>query len=120
MLVVLLDDAAALALLFLVLWFFKIKLPLAGVIIFGLLAGTVVFIVHKAIIPSLHKKKFTGPEAMVGKKGRVTEPLKPVGTVRVGNEYWQARSIGDNIAVGEEIEIVGLDRLTLRVKRKGG
>lgn len=117
-LVLLLDDAAALVLLLLVLWFFGIEIPLPITIVIALLLGTLVFIIHKAVIPALHKKKITGSEGMIGLKGEVIEPLKPVGVIRVGDEYWKAKSVDEDIAAGEEVEILGLNGLTLMVKPK--
>jgi len=119
-LVLLLDEVAALVLVLLVLWFFKIEIPLPVMITIGLLLGTFAFVTHKVIIPSFHKKKVTGSEAMIGQEGQVTEPLTPVGVIRVGGEYWRAKSVGEDIAVGEDVEIVRLNRLTLEVKLKEG
>jgi membrane-bound ClpP family serine protease len=118
-LVSLLDDLAVVLLVLLVLWLLKIPISLPIIIFLVLLFGTTVFIMHKAVIPALHRRKAIGSEGMIGLKGRVTEPLTPVGTVRVGDEYWRAKSVGENVAVGEEVEIVGLEGLTLRVSRKG-
>jgi len=83
------------------------------------LLGTLVFIIHKAVIPTFHRKKVTGAEGLIGLEGEVIEPLTPNGLVRVKGEYWKAKSVGKNIAVGEEVEILGLVGLTLKVKRKG-
>ena len=116
--VLLLDEAAALVLVLLVLWFFRIRISLPFVIVIALLLGTLVFITHKVIIPSFHRKKVTGSEGMIGLGGEVIEPLTPVGVIRVEGEYWRAKSITENIAAGEEVEILGLDRLMLTVKRK--
>jgi len=55
---------------------------------------------------------------MIGLTGEVTEPLIPVGVVRVGSEYWKAKSVGEDIAVGEEVEILALEGLKLMVKGK--
>jgi len=115
----LLDDAAALGLVLLVLWVLGIQLPLPVTIFIALLLGTFVFILHKAVIPVLHKQKTTGAEGMVGLRGEVLEPLTPVGVVKVGGERWKAKSAGENIAAGEEVEVVGLNGLTLVVKAKG-
>ena len=117
-LVLLLDEAAALGLVLLVLWFFRIRISLPIVIVIALLLGTFVFITHKVIIPSFHKKKVTGSEGMIGLEGEVIEPLMPVGVIRTKGEYWKAKAVGENIAVGEEVEILGLDRLMLMVKLK--
>ena len=117
-LVLLLDDIAALALVLLVLWVLGIKIPLWVTVIVALLLGTFAFITHKVIIPSFHKKKVTGSEGMVGLEAEVIEPLTPVGVIRVQGEYWRAKSVTEDIAAGEEVEILGLDRLTLMVKLK--
>ncbi len=117
-LVLLLDEAVAVVLVLLVLRFLGIKIHLSVAIVIALLLGTFIFITHKVIIPSFHKKKVTGAEGMIGLEGEVIEPLNLVGVIKVGGEYWKAKSVGENIAVGEEVEILGLNRLTLEVKRK--
>lgn len=117
-LVLLLDEAVAVVLVLLVLWFFRIRIPFAVAIVIALLLGTSVFITHKVIIPSFHKKQVTGSEGMIGVEGEVIQPLTPVGVVRVEGELWKAKSIGEDVATGEEVEILGLNRLTLEVKRK--
>jgi membrane-bound serine protease (ClpP class) len=117
--VLLLDEAIVVGLVLLVLWALGIKIPLLIAIPVALLLGALIFVIHKAVIPTFHRKRITGSEGMIGLKGEVTQPLTPMGTVRVGDEYWKAKSVADNIAVGEEVEILGLEGLTLRVSRKG-
>ena len=117
-LVLLLDEAAVVALVLLVLWALKIEIPLPIAIVTALLLGVLVFIIHKAIIPTFRKKQITGAEGLIGLEGEVIEPLTPNGLVRVKGEYWKAKSVGENIAVGEEVEILGLNGLTLMVKLK--
>ena len=114
----LLDEVAALVLVLLVLWFFKIRISFEIVIVIALLLGTFVFITHKVIIPSFHKRKVTGSEGMMGLVGEVIEPLTPVGVVRVEGELWKAKAVGEDISAGEDVEILGLEKLTLEVKRK--
>ena len=114
----LLDEVAALVLVLLVLWFFKIRISFEIAIVIALLLGTFVFITHKVIIPSFHKRKVTGSEGMMGLVGEVIEPLAPVGVVRVEGELWKAKSVDDDIAAGEDVEILRLEKLTLEVKRK--
>jgi len=117
-LVLLLDEAAAVILVLLVLWFFKIEIPLGVAITGALLLGIFAFITHKVIIPSFHKKKAAGSEAMIGLEGEAVEPLNPLGTVLVEGEYWKATSVDEGIAAGESVEVLRVDRLTLEVKRK--
>jgi len=115
----LLDEVAALVLVLLVLWFFKIRISFEIVIVIALLLGTFVFITHKVIIPSFHKRQVTGSEGMVGLVGEVIEPLAPVGVVRVEGELWKAKAVDeDDISAGEDVEILRLQKLTLEVKRK--
>ena len=116
--IALLDDVAVLILVFVVLWFFDIKISLPVMIIIGLVFGTFVFIVHRAIVPSLRRKKVTGAEGMVGLTGEVTQSLKPKGVVRIKGEYWKAMSVGGEIDVGEDVEVLAINGLNLEVRRK--
>lgn len=118
-LVLLLDEIAALLLLLLALWLFDIQIPLPVIIAIALLLGGLAFMVHKVVIPVLHKKRTTGSEGMIGLTAQVTKPLTPVGVIRVGDEYWKARSVGGDIGAGGEVEILELKGLTLVVRLKG-
>ncbi len=117
-LVLLLDEVAALVLVLLVLSFFNIRIPLWVTVVIALLLGGFAFMVHKVIIPSFHKKPVTGSEGMLGLEGTVIESLTPFGVIRIEGEYWKAKSVDENIAVGEEVEILRLNKLTLEVKCK--
>ena len=117
-LVLLLDEAVAVVLVLLVLRFFEISIPIPVAIIAALLLGGLVFILHKVIIPSFHAKRVTGSEGMIGIEGEVVEPLTPIGVVRVEGEYWKAKSVAEDIPAGENVEVLGLNKLVLVVKRK--
>ena len=117
-LVVLLDEVVVVALVFLVLWLLGIEIPLPVTITVALLLGVLVFIMQRAVIPTLHKKRITGSEGMIGLTGIVIEPLAPIGVVRVSGENWKARTVGENIEVDEEVEVLELEGLTLKVGRK--
>ncbi len=116
--VLLLDEVVVVGLVLLILWVLEIRIPLPIAIPVALLLGALIFVIHKAVIPTFRRKGITGSEGMVGLQGKVMKPLTPVGIVQVGDEYWKAKSVGENIAAGEEVEILGLDGLTLRVNRK--
>ena len=116
--IALLDDVAVLALVFILLWVFRAHIPLAVIIIIGIVACTIVFFIHRAIVPSLRRKQEIGSEAMIGQSGEVTQELAPKGVIWVKGEYWQAKCLGENIEIGEEVEIIEIDRLVLEVKRK--
>lgn len=118
--VLLLDEAVAVVLILLVLRALGIEVPLPVMIGLALLLGAFIFATHKVIIPALRKKKITGSEGMVGLEGKVVKPLTPVGVIMVGSEYWKAKSVDKDVAAGEEVEILGIDGLTLKVRLKGG
>lgn len=117
-LVALLDEIAVLAIVFLALWYFKVEIPLWAIVTIGLVLGTFVFITHRALVPSLRRKKETGAEGMISLTGEVTKSLTPNGTIKVKGEYWQAKSLDGDIEMGADVEITGIDRLKLEVKRK--
>ncbi len=117
-LVLLLDEAVAIALVLAALWFFKISLPLWLAIVIALLLGALAFGTHKLIIPSFHARQVTGREGMIGLVGEVIEPLTPSGVIRVEGEYWKARSVEGNVSVEQEVEILDLKQHVLEVKHK--
>jgi len=112
------DDAAIVLIVLLVLWLLKIPISWAIIIFLVLLFVVLTFTMHKLIIPALHRRSVTGSEGMIGLEGEVIEPLTPNGLIVVKGEYWQARSVNGNISAGEKVEIVAIDGLTAKVKRK--
>ncbi|HEX6664954.1 MAG TPA: NfeD family protein [Gaiellaceae bacterium] len=61
---------------------------------------------------SRRRRAATGAEALVGQRAIVSSPTQ----VRVAGEIWQARSLGP-LVEGEELEVTGVDGLTLDVSR---
>ena len=114
----LLDEVIAIALVLGALWLFKVEFPLWAAVVVALLLGGIVFITYKLVILSFHARQVTGPEGMLGYVGEVMEPLTPKGTIKADGEYWKARSVDGDVAGGESVEILGLDKLTLEVKHK--
>jgi membrane-bound ClpP family serine protease len=116
--VFLLDDVIALIIIILILHFLKIQIPLPIIITAAIVLGILLFIIHRAIIPDFRRKPVTGQEGMLGLHGSVIKTLSPIGTVIVEGEHWKAKSVdGDVIRTDESIEVVGVDRLTLLVRR---
>ncbi|MDP2210984.1 MAG: nodulation protein NfeD [Candidatus Aquicultor sp.] len=73
-----------------------------------------------AVRMALHAQKrqpSTGAEGMIGLVGEVRSALTPRGEVFVHGERWSAESIEGTINVGDEVEIVSLQGLRLKVKR---
>jgi len=116
-LVLLLDEAIVVVLIFLVLQYLGVQIPLSITILVALPIALLVFIIHIKVIPSFRWKQATGREGMIGLEGRVVQPLTPVGTIHVKGENWKAKSAGDYIGVDENVEVAGVEGLTLRVVR---
>ncbi|MBI5480743.1 MAG: nodulation protein NfeD, partial [Deltaproteobacteria bacterium] len=58
----------------------------------------------------------TGAEGLVGAHGVARSALGPTGTVQVSGELWQARA-EEPIGAGDPVVVLGLDKLTLTVRR---
>ncbi|MFC1984436.1 NfeD family protein [Chloroflexota bacterium] len=70
---------------------------------------------------ALRKKPVNGLVAMVGSEGKVVNPLVPEGLVRIRGEIWRATSVSGRMDTGEEVTVVGQNRLKLIVcKRSPG
>ena len=57
-------------------------------------------------------------DGLVGSEGEVVSPLAPEGMVRIKGELWRAESASGEINTGEEVTVVGQDRLRLIVRRR--
>lgn len=69
------------------------------------------------VMKAQDKPTQVGPEMVIGATGYVVNEIDPLGTVQVKSELWSALA-DEPIAAGEEIEVVGVDGLKLRVKRR--
>ncbi len=97
-------------------------LPLWGINIpmWGIILIVVAFLIYEIVTfrlgrRALERKPVIWSEAIVGRCGKATTPLTPDGYVQVNGELWHALSIDTNINEGDDIVVVELDRLTLRV-----
>ena len=58
----------------------------------------------------------SGPERLIGLTGSALTELSPTGQIRVDQELWSAISVGDDIAEGTSVEVVGISGVRLQVK----
>lgn len=90
----------------------------------SLIASTAAFIavllalLVAAVIKGQKTPLATGMEALIGRTALADSDLDPKGTVLVEGEIWNAVSEEGPIRAGEEVVITGIERLTLKVKRK--
>jgi membrane-bound serine protease (ClpP class) len=61
----------------------------------------------------------TGVEAMAGRRAEVIEPCRPRGKVKLSGEIWNAECAA-GAEVGETVEVVAVEKLTLIVRPAGG
>ena len=81
------------------------------------MSGIFGFVVYK-VAQARRMKVKAGPEELVGKVGTVMSVLAPKGEVRIEGQIWRAESVGTEVKEGEQVEIIGREGLTLKVKPK--
>jgi membrane-bound serine protease (ClpP class) len=87
-----------------------------GLIVGATLATALFFLfIVGAGLRAQRRRVRTGREGLVGARGVVIERLAPRGWIRIGDERWSATSAAV-VEVGSEVEIEGVDRLTLSVR----
>jgi len=77
-------------------------------------AGEIVFLRRWAKRLDRKTTKTTGVEAMIGAPAEVIESCRPIGTVHVNGELWQARCEAGADA-GQTVHVESVDGLTLVV-----
>ena len=102
-------------------------LPLWGINIpiWGLILIVVVFLIYEIVTfrlgrRALERKPAIWANDITGCCGKATTPLTPDGYVRVRGELWRALSSDTDINEGDDVVVVELDRLTLRVAPLSG
>src|SRR3990172_2082464 len=79
----------------------------AGIFFFALTMG----------IRALRRRPTTGALGLVGQVGVARSVLGPTGDVFVQGELWRAVAEGPEIPQGERVTVIGVENLTLRVKK---
>ncbi len=79
-------------------------------------AAFFVFIVGLGI-KALKRPYISGREGVVGHVGEARTDLNPKGSVFVDGALWSATSESGDVAKGEQVEVVAMDGLKLRVKK---
>ena len=110
-------------LLLIILWL----LPLWGINIpmWGLILIVVAFLIYEIVTfrlgrKALERKPAIWAEAIVGCCGKATTQLIPDGYVKVNGELWHALSSDTNINEGDDIVVVEMNRLILKVAPLSG
>jgi len=80
--------------------------------------ATVLLVVGERILRAHRTQVKTGGEEMIGMEGEASTDLNPRGKVFVHGEWWNAESVNGEIKKGEQVVVVGMEKFTLRVKKK--
>ncbi|MEM1659039.1 MAG: NfeD family protein [Candidatus Jordarchaeales archaeon] len=81
--------------------------------------GFFLFVSYKAYEAKRLRDK-VGIDSIVGERGVAKTELKPKGVVNVKGELWSAvTESGEQVAEGEEVEVVGYEGITLIVRPVG-
>ncbi|MEW6447479.1 MAG: nodulation protein NfeD [Bacillota bacterium] len=71
-----------------------------------------------AVVRGQKRRVQTGFEELVGREAVARADLKPAGTVFVAGELWQAEVVEGQAAPGDKLEVIGVEGLRLKVRRK--
>ena len=80
--------------------------------------GGFFLLVLRALVVARRQPVTTGIQALIGRSGLALTDLAPMGTVRLDSEVWSAIAEGEPIAAGQEVQVVRVEGVTLRVKRR--
>jgi len=72
--------------------------------------------VYYLAVRAMHQPVVTGAEALLHETGKVIDEEDNYFYVRVEGEIWRAEA-DDSPAIGDKVEIVSVDGLTLKVRR---
>jgi membrane-bound serine protease (ClpP class) len=88
----------------------RILLPAAAV-----MAGGTLLLV-RMVVTARRRRPVTGSEGLIGRPAVADTDLRPAGWVLVMGERWHGVADGE-VASGEPVTVVGMDGLTLRVRK---
>ena len=92
------------------------------IIIFAVVSALSLLLVRPALLKKLHKphrERLSNAEAMIGQKGRVSEPIEAggYGRVAIDGDDWKARSVdGSAIDKDVRVRVVKMDSIILTVE----
>jgi membrane-bound ClpP family serine protease len=81
-----------------------------------IIVAVIVAVIFYVGVKAQFRRVKTGKEALIGARGIATSDLKPKGEVRVMGEFWEATAKNSEIVVGQAIEVIAMDGMSLVVK----
>ena len=111
-----LEEAVLVAVVLWVLPYFNINIPLWGLAILMAALAVHSIIMYRIGRPTFLIRPRVAAEAIIGNEGKVTRRLAPEGYVKVQGVLWKATCDEAELEVGDEVVVVGIERLKLIVK----
>ena len=90
--------------------------PLLTALPLYLFISGVSFIIYFKVFKAMRGRVHTGQEGMLGKKAVVVEDIDPVGKIEYGGEIWDAKTRGNSLFEGEQVNIIEFRGLNLLVE----
>jgi membrane-bound serine protease (ClpP class) len=84
----------------------------------AIIAGFFLLVV-RALLRSQRAPVTTGVQGLIGRSGVALSDVDPIGSVRVHGEIWRAEAADDAVRKGEDVQVVAVDGITLRVVGRG-
>ena len=106
-----------------VLWLlpvFDINIPLGGLVILMAALAAHSFNMYRVGRPTFLIKPKVAAENIIGDEGTVTKRLAPEGYVKVKGVLWKAMCEEAELEIGDDVVVVGIERLKLIVSPKVG
>ena len=113
------EETVLVVIVLLVLPQFGIHIPLWGLVLLMVAVAIVGYVSYRIGKPTFFLRPRVAPEAIIGREGRVVRSLAPEGCVKVQGVLWKATCAEAELEAGDEVVVVGIDRLKLIVCPKG-
>jgi membrane protein implicated in regulation of membrane protease activity len=108
----------AVAVLWLLPHFFNVNIPLWGLAILMTALAIYSVVMYRVGRQTFFIRPKVAAENIIGSDGIVTRQLAPEGYIKVQGVLWKAICSDSELAVGDEVEVVGMEGLRLIVKPK--
>ena len=113
------EEAVLVVIVLWVLPYFDIHIPLWGLVVLMLGLAIFSYVTYRLGRLTFLLRPRVAPENIIGNEGRVVRSLAPEGYVKVQGVLWKATCAEAELEAGDEVVVVGIDRLKLTVCRKG-
>jgi membrane-bound serine protease (ClpP class) len=99
-----------------VLWLLPLSVALP---VYGM-AFALALWVYALAVRTARRRAMTGAEGMIGERGRVVQLAGRTAKVLIHGELWSAEVSGERLAIGEEVLVLGITGLKLKIKAAAG